>query len=45
MGLLFINLKMIKTWPSSRLSDCRVAQLMQISIEGPENDAVEFEGI
>ena len=36
---------MIKTMLPSRLSDCSVAQLMRISIEGPEVDAVEFEEI
>ena len=36
---------MIKTWLRSRLSDCSVAQLMRISIEGPEIDAVQFEEI
>ena len=41
----FIHLKMIKTWLRSRLSDCSGAQLMRISIEGPEIDAVEFEEI
>ena len=41
----FSNLKMIKTRLCSRLSDCSVAQLMRISIEGPKIDAVEFEGI
>ena len=39
----FSHLKMIKTRLPSRLSDCTVAQLMKISIEGPEIDAVEFE--
>ena len=29
----------------SRLSDCSVVQLMRISIEGPEIDAVLFEEI
>ena len=38
----FSHLKMIKTRLRSRLSDCSVAQLMRISIEGLENDAVEF---
>ena len=41
----FGHLKMIKTWLRSRLSDYSVAQLMRISIEGPEIDAVEFEEI
>ena len=41
----FSHLKMIKTWLCSRLSDCGVAQLMRISIEGPKIDAVEFEEI
>ena len=41
----FSHLKMIETWPCSRLPDCSVAQLMRISIEGPEIDAVEFEEI
>ena len=41
----FSHLKMIETWPCSHLSDCSVAQLMRISIEGPEIDAVEFEEI
>ena len=36
---------MIKTSQSSRLSDYSGAQLMRISIEGPEMDAVEFEEI
>ena len=35
----FSHLKMIKTRLRSRLSDCSVAQLMRISIEGPEIDA------
>ena len=39
----FSHLKMIKTGLCNRLSDCSVAQLMRISIEGPEIDAVEFE--
>ena len=37
--------KMIKTGPCSRISDCSIALLMRISIEGPEIDAVEFEKI
>ena len=41
----FSHLKMIKTRLRSHLSDCSVAQLMRISIEGPEIDAVEFEEI
>ena len=41
----FSHLKMIKTRLRSRLSDCSIAQLMRISIEGPEIDAVEFEEI
>ena len=41
----FSHLKMIKTRLRSRLSDCSVAQLMRISIRGPEIDALEFEGI
>ena len=41
----FSHLKMIKTRLRSRLSDCSVAQLMRISIEGPEIDAMEFEDI
>ena len=41
----FIHLKMIKIRLRSRLSVCSVAQLMKISIEGPEIDAVEFEDI
>ena len=36
---------MIKTRLRSRLSDCSVAQLMRIWIEGPEIDAVKFEEI
>ena len=40
----FINLKMIKT-RLCRPSDCSVAQLMRISIEGPKIYAVEFEEI
>ena len=38
----FSHLKMIKTSLCSRLSDYSVAQLMGISIEGPEIDAVEI---
>ena len=34
----FSHLKMIKTSLCSRLSDCSVAQLMRIAIEGPEID-------
>ena len=41
----FSYLKMIKTRLRSCLSDNSVAQLMRISIEGPEIDAVEFEEI
>ena len=41
----FSHLKMIKTWLRSRLSDCSVAHLIRISIEGPEIDAVEFHRI
>ena len=41
----FSHLKMIKTRLRSRLSDCGVAQLMRIPIEGPEINAVEFEDI
>ena len=41
----FGHLKVIKTRLRSRLSDCSVAQLMRISIEGSEIDAVEFEDI
>ena len=41
----FSYLKMIKTRLRSCLSDCSVAQLMRISIEGPEINAVEFEEI
>ena len=41
----FSHLKMIKTRLRSRLSDCSGAQLMRISIEVPEIDAVEFEEI
>ena len=36
---------MIKTRLCSRPSDCSVAQLMRVSIEGSEIDAVEFEEI
>ena len=36
---------MIKTRLCIRLSDRSVAQLMRLSIEGPEIDAVEFEEI
>ena len=36
---------MIKTRLHCRLSDCSVAQLNRIPIEGPEIDAVEFEEI
>ena len=43
--LSFICLKMIITRLCIRLSDSSVAQLMRISIEGPEIDAVEFEEI
>ena len=41
----FSHLKMIKTRLHSHLSDYSVAQLMRISLEGPEIDAVEFEDI
>ena len=41
----FSHLKIIKTRLRSRLSDCSVAQLMRISIEGPEINAVEFEEV
>ena len=41
----FSHLRMIKTWLRSNLSDCSVAQLMRVSIEGPEIDAVVFEEI
>ena len=37
----FSHLKMIKSLRSG-LSDCTIAQLMRISIEGPEIDAVGF---
>ena len=43
--LSFICLKLIITRLCSHLSDSSVAQFMQISIEGPEIDAVEFEEI
>ena len=36
-------LKMVKTRLRSCLSNCSVQQLMRISIEGLEIDAVEFE--
>ena len=39
----FSHLKVIKTRLHSHLSDCSVAYLMKILIEGPEIDAVEFE--
>ena len=39
------HLIMIQTWLRSRLSDCSVAQLLRISMEGLEIDAVEFEEI
>ena len=45
MELSFIHLKMIKTRLHSHISDYNVAQLKQISIEGPEIDAMEFEKI
>ena len=45
MELSFSHFKMIKTRLCSRLSDCSVAQLMRISIEGSEIDVVEFEEI
>ena len=41
----FSHLKMIKTRLCSHLSDSSVAQLMTISIEGPEFDAGKFEEI
>ena len=41
----FSHLKVIKTWLHSRQADCSVAQLMRMSTEGPEIDAVEFEEI
>ena len=41
----FSHLKMIQTRLRSHLLDCSVAQLMRISIEGPEINAVEFEEI
>ena len=41
----FSHLEMITTWLRSHLSDCSVAQLMRMLIEGPEIDAVEFEEI
>ena len=41
----FSHLKMIKTRLRSRLSDCSVAQVMRISIKGPEIDAEVFEEI
>ena len=41
----FSHLKMIKTRLRSRRSDCSVAQLTRISIEGAEIDAVVFEEI
>ena len=41
----FSHLKMIKTRLRSCLSDCSVAQLMRVLIEGPQIDAVEFEDI
>ena len=41
----FSRLKIIKTRLRSRLSVCSVAQLMKISIEGPEINAVEFQEI
>ena len=41
----FSHLKMIKTRLRSRLSDCSVAQLMRISIEGPKIDAMKCEDI
>ena len=45
MELSFIHLKIIKTRLHSCLSDCNVTHLKQISIEGPEIDAMEFEKI
>ena len=41
----FSHLKKIQTRLCSHLSDCSVAQLIRISIEGPEIYAVEFEAI
>ena len=41
----FRPLKTIKTRLRSFVSDCSVAQLMRILIEGPEIDAVEFEEV
>ena len=41
----FSHLKMIKTKLCSCLSDCSVAQLMRVSIEGPEINTVEFEEV
>ena len=41
----FSHLKRIKTRLRSHLSDCSVAQLMRISIEGPEIEAEEFEEV
>ena len=41
----FSNLTMIKRRQYSRQSNCSVAQLMRITIEGPEIDVVEFEKI
>ena len=41
----FSHLKMIKPRLCSRQSDCSVAQLMRISIEGAVIDAVEFKKI
>ena len=45
MELSFTHLRMIKTRLHSHISDYSVAQLKQISIEGPEIDAMEFEKI
>ena len=41
----FGHLKVIKTRLRIRLSDCSVAQIMRISIEGSEINTVEFEEI
>ena len=45
LELSFIHLKLIKRRLCSRLSDCSVVQLMQLSIEVFEIDAVKFEEI
>ena len=41
----FSHLKMIKTRLRHHISGCSVAQHMRISIEGPEVDAMEFQGL